>query len=132
MIAPQSPPTPAALAARWREDAQVFRRYGAAGRARMLERLADELERAADADQSATVDLSTAAELSGFTRAHLRRLIRDGKLATTSDGSRVRASDLPRKPGHTVAPAPAESAVWPSGRAAIADLLARPGRKRAS
>ena len=132
MIAPQSPPTPAALAARWREDAQVFRRYGACGRARMLERLADELERAAGADQSVTVDLSTAAELSGFTRAHLRRLIRDGKLATTSDGARVRACDLPRKPGHTLAQAPAGSAVWPSGRAAVSELLTRPERKRAS
>jgi hypothetical protein len=131
MIAPQSPPTPAALAARWREDAQVFRRYGAAGRARMLERMADELERAAEADQSATVDLSTVAKLSGFTRAHLRRLIRVGKLAATSDGARVRASDLPRKPGHTLAAAPAESTVWPSGREAVADLLARPGAKRA-
>lgn len=130
MIAPQSPPTPAALAARWREDAQVFRRYGAAGRARMLERMADELERSADADQCTTVDLSTAAELSGFTRAHLRRLIREGKLAATSDGARVCVSDLPRKPGYTLAPA--KSAVWPSGREAVADLLARPARKRAS
>jgi hypothetical protein len=132
MIAPQSSPTPAALAARWREDAQVFRRYGAAGRARMLEVMADEVERAAGTDQAATVDLSTAAELSGFTRAHLRRLIRDGKLAATPDGSRVRTSDLPRKPGHTLAPAPAESAVWPSGREAVADLLAHPGRRRPS
>jgi len=32
------------LAARWRADAQVFRRYGSTGRARMLERLAAELE----------------------------------------------------------------------------------------
>jgi hypothetical protein len=132
MIAPQSPPTPAALAARWREDAQVFRRYGAAGRARMLERMADKLECAAGADQSRTVDLSTAAELSGFTRAHLRRLIREGKLAATSDGTRVRASDLPRKRGHTLRQVPARCRVWPSGREAVSDLLARPERKRAS
>jgi hypothetical protein len=72
MIAPQSPHSPATLAARWREDAQVFRRYGAAGRARMLERMAAELELSAQADQTACVDLSTAAQVSGFTRAHLR------------------------------------------------------------
>jgi hypothetical protein len=116
MIAPHSPPTPAALAARWREDAQVFRRYGAAGRARMLERMADELEHTAETDQSATVDLSTAAALSGFTRAHLRRLIRGGKPTPTSDGARVRASDLPRKLGHTLQPAPAESMLRTSHR----------------
>lgn len=101
MIAPQSPPTPAALAARWREDAQVFRRYGASGRARMLEQMAAELELSTQADASATVDLSTAAALSGFSRAHLRRLIREGKLTTTADGALIRVSDLPRKPGYT-------------------------------
>jgi hypothetical protein len=98
----------------------------------MLERMAAELELTAEADQSATVDLNTAAELSGFSRAHLRRLIRDRKLATTSDGARVRACDLPRKPGHTLAQAPAKSTVWPSGREAVSELLTRPERKRAS
>jgi hypothetical protein len=32
----------------------------------MLERMADELERATEADQSVSVDLSKAAEVSGF------------------------------------------------------------------
>lgn len=63
-----------------------IRCYGAAGRARILERMAAELELTAEPDQSAAVDLNTAAELSGFSRARLRRLIRDGKLATTADG----------------------------------------------
>lgn len=130
MIAPHSPLTPAALASRWREDAQVFRRYGAAGRARMLERMAAELELTAEADQSAAVDLNTAAELSGFSRAHLRRLIRDGKLSTSADGALVRACDLPRKPGYTPTQAPAAPTTWPSGREAVSDLLTRSPRSR--
>jgi hypothetical protein len=40
MSGPEIPAGAAELAARWREDAQVLRRYGATGRARMLERLA--------------------------------------------------------------------------------------------
>lgn len=130
MIAPQSPPTPAALAAQWREDAQVFRRYGAAGRARMLERIAAELEQSTQTDQSATVDLSTAVKLSGFSRAHLRRLIREGKLSATADGALVRACDLPRKPGFTPTQAHAAPTTWPSGREAVSELLTRSRRSR--
>lgn len=134
MIAPQSPPTPAALAARWRSDAQVFRRYGAAGRARMLERMAAELELSTGADECATVDLSTAAALSGFSRAHLRRLIREGKLTTVADGALVRVGDLPRKPGYNTPTRGADGTptLPPSGREAVADLLSHPLRRRVS
>jgi hypothetical protein len=97
VITPQSPPPPAALAARWRDDTQVFRRYGAAGRARLLERMAAELEVSTHAHASATVDLSTAAALSGFSRAHLRRLIREGKLGTTADGALLRVKKSERR-----------------------------------
>jgi len=102
MVPPDVPTGPAALAARWREDAQVLRRYGATGRARMLERLAAELELSTTNEAAAPVDLTTAAELSGFTRGHLRRLYRAGKLiavAVERGEPLFRVSDLPRKPG---------------------------------
>lgn len=67
------------MAARWRADAQVFRRYGSTGRARMLERLTAELEQSASAE-AAAVDVTGAAELTGFTRGHLRRVFREGRL----------------------------------------------------
>jgi hypothetical protein len=108
MIAPHYPPGPAALAARWREDAQVLRRYGVTSRARLLEQMAAELEASTAADATATVALSVAAEVSGFTRAPLRRLIREGKLVSAGTEGRepqVRLSDLPRKATHG---APAE------------------------
>lgn len=123
MIAPHPPPDPAALAARWREDAEVLRRHGAIGRARMLERLAEELECCAAGASTGAVDLDTAAELSGFTRAHLRRLIRTGKLPATVNAAgrtEVRVADLPRKPGGArVAPRPAT----PSARRAIVQAV---------
>jgi hypothetical protein len=97
------PPGPAALAARWRADAQVLRRYGVTSRARLLEEMAAELEASTAAEATAIVGLSDAARLSGFTRAHLRRLVREGKLiAVGSDGRevQVRLGDLPRKAPH--------------------------------
>ena len=97
---------PAALAARWREDAEVLRRYGAASRARMLERLAAELEESLVGGGEELVDLSRAVALSGFTRGHLRRLMGDSKLIPAGHKGReplFRVSDLPRKPGHTAA-----------------------------
>lgn len=123
MIVPHYPPGPAALAARWREDAQVLRRYGVTSRARLLEQMAAELEASTAADATATVTLSIAAELSGFTRAHLRRLIREGKLVTAGTEGRepqVRLSDLPRKATHG---APAQLGTWPSARAIVAEVV---------
>lgn len=130
MIAPHYPPYPAAaLAARWREDAEVLRRHGATGRARMLEGLAEELERCACGAVAGTVDLDTAAKHSGFTRGHLRRLIRTGKLPATVNASgktEVRVADLPRKPGGgSVAPRPAA----PSDRRAIVQAVLRSARE---
>jgi hypothetical protein len=100
MPAPDHLTSRAELAARWRADAQVFRRYGSTGRARMLERLAAELEQTATEEAAAVVDLTTAAQLTGFTRGHLRRLFRDGRLAPVrmeGDEPLFRVADLPRK-----------------------------------
>jgi hypothetical protein len=85
--------------------------------------MAAELEASTAADATATVALSVAAELSGFTRAHLRRLIREGKLGTTGTEGRepqVRLSDLPRK---ATQGAPAQLVEWPSARAIVAEVV---------
>lgn len=66
----------------------------------MLERLATELEQTATEEAAAVVDLTIAAQLTGFTRGHLRRLFRDGRLAAVrmeGDEPLFRVSDLPRK-----------------------------------
>jgi hypothetical protein len=97
----------------------------------MLERMADELERSAGRDGSAQVDLATAAELSGFTRGHLRRLIRVGKLPVTPNEAgdpQVRLADLPRKPGHRAAGARPPAAATCRREIAIG-VLRREGRK---
>ena len=92
----------AELAAGWREDAAVLRRRGADGAATLLEGCAEELDAVQRENQAAPVTLAEAALLSGYSIAHLRRLISDGTLRNVSEDGRVRvrAGDLPRKPGH--------------------------------
>jgi hypothetical protein len=124
MIAPHYPPGPAALAARWRKDAQVLRRYGANSRARMLEAMAAELESSTAGEATAVVGLSVAAQLSGFTRAHLRRLVREGKLIAAASGGRevqIRLGDLPRKAPQGGDSAP--HAARESTRAIVAEVV---------
>ena len=127
MPAPDHPTTRAELAARWRADAQVFRRYGSTGRARMLERLADELEQTTGEDAAAVVGLTAAAKLSGFTRGHIRRMVRDGRLipAGIEDGKPlIRVADLPRKP---TASTPADDHSLAAARVQVArDVIRTP------
>lgn len=97
-------PSPARLAAlvdRWRTTADLLRSHGAPGHARLLERLAADLEAELHAESAAVVDLAAAVFLSGYTRGHLRRLLRSGQLRNvgTEDAPAFIASELPRKPG---------------------------------
>lgn len=91
--------TLADLCAHWRADAAVFRRRGAEASAVLLEGCADELERAAEQASAAPVTLAEASALSGYSVAHLRRLIASGLLRNVSADGRVRlrVGDLPRK-----------------------------------
>jgi len=73
----------------------------------MLEQLADEVEAAAGEEAETVVDLATAVKLTGFTRGHLRRLYREGRLPIVGgdeDKPRFRAADLPRKPAPATRP----------------------------
>lgn len=99
-----APPTGplAALVARWRTNAAVLRSYGARGHARLLERLAAELEAELSVESSSVVDLAGAVQLSGYSRGHLRRLVRSGQLRNvgSEDFPEFLVADLPRKPGY--------------------------------
>jgi hypothetical protein len=85
----------------WRHDAAVLRRYGQDTIAAVIEKLADDLE--ADslaADQRVSFD--EAVHLSGYSKGHLLRLVRTGKLRNvgTKRKPEFLLADLPRKPGH--------------------------------
>jgi hypothetical protein len=86
----------------WRRDALTLRRYGQDAIAAVLEKLAAELEADALSDDQ-RVSLDEAVHLSGYSKRHLLRLVRDKKL--DNRGTRKKPdfllSDLPRKPGYT-------------------------------
>jgi hypothetical protein len=90
----------AALVARWRANAAVLRYFGAHGQGRLVERLAAELEAELSAESATVVDMAGAVQLSGYSRGHLRRLLRNGQLRNvgTDDSPEFHTYDLPRKP----------------------------------
>lgn len=98
----QTPALPAAeRAALWRAHAEILRSYGAEHIASVLEACAAQLEADERARPHAVATLDEAVQLTGFTRGHLRRLCRSGKLPNvgTEAAPAFRLGDLPRKPG---------------------------------
>lgn len=92
-----------ATAARWREEAEVLRAYGADGPAAACERHAEELEDAWAAYWRTELSVQQAAEESGYSVSYLRDCVREGKIPDSRpEGSqgriRIRRAHLPRKP----------------------------------
>ena len=97
-----TPALPAAeRTALWRAHAEILRSYGAEHIAAVLEACAAQLDADERARPHAVVTLDRAVELTGFTRGHLRRLCRSGKLPNvgTKAAPAFRLADLPRKVG---------------------------------
>jgi hypothetical protein len=87
------------LIARWRDHAETCRRYGAEPTALALEQAARELEETDAAECDVTLTLTEAARESGFSIAHLGRLVRQGSIpnAGRKRVPRIRRGDLPRR-----------------------------------
>ena len=97
-----TPALPAAeRAALWRAHAEILRGYGADHIAAVLEACAAQLDADERARPHSVVTLDRAVQLTGFTRGHLRRLCRSGKLANagTEAAPAFRLAALPRKTG---------------------------------
>ena len=94
-----SPPSIRKLPAAWRRQAKTLRRYGGQALATALERCADELEGTIQERDETTLSLTDAARESGYTREHLGRLVRDGKIpnAGRPGAPRIARRHLPRK-----------------------------------
>lgn len=89
------------LAQSWRDDADLLRRRGARGEADALESAACELEDALREWVTHPLTPAEAAEETGYTADHIRRLIRNEKVPNSGDDSRpkIERRHLPRKPG---------------------------------
>ena len=97
-----------ALGSQWRERAAQLRSHAAAeGAARAYEVAASELETALRVNAEEVVPLERAARISGYSKSHLARLVRTGRIHDSRPrGSRgritIRAADLPKRanPSH--------------------------------
>ena len=91
------------LPADWRKQAKSLRRYGGETSATAIERCADDLDATLAERDETTLSLVEAARESGYSRDHLGRLVRDGKIpnAGRPNAPRIARRHLPRKaPGH--------------------------------
>src|SRR5690348_8912900 len=90
----------AELIARWLADATLLRSHGAIEAAATKELAAAELE-AFERDRALeALPLSEAAKESGFSAAHLGRLLAESRIPNAGEkgAPRIRRKDLPRKP----------------------------------
>jgi len=87
------------LPADWRKQAKSLRRYGGETPATAIERCADDLEATLVERDETTFSLVEASRESGYSRDHLGRLVREGKIpnAGRPNAPRIALKDLPRK-----------------------------------
>lgn len=104
------------LAEEWREDADLFRKRGAEGRAQMAKSYAEELEECLQEWKTEALHLKEAAEESGYSAEHLGRLVRNGTIPNSGEpGSPlIQRIHLPRKPGMPEGGGPASNKRTPS------------------
>lgn len=93
------------LAARWREDAVLLRRYGQVAVAEVAELHARELEEALADREEETLTMAEASMESGYSERRLRELLASGSIPNAGRRGvpRIRRADLPRKPGASTA-----------------------------
>ena len=94
------------LTSSWRASAETLRAYGADGEAIAVMRCAEDLEEALRQQQDELLNLRQAADLTGFSRDHLGRQVRQGKIpnAGKAGAPKIRRSDLSPKSGGSLLP----------------------------
>lgn len=91
-----------ALPARWRQEADLYRRRGQEPLAQMADSFAADLERELHDWSVEPLTLAEASAESGYSYGHLQHALSDGALPNSVvEGSpRIRRCDLPRRPRH--------------------------------
>ena len=93
------------LANSFRETARYLREHAASEQAACVwEKAAQRVEEALEGTNREPLTLDQAELESGYTRGHLRRLIREDRIQNsgTESNPRILRRDLPKKPGHGV------------------------------
>jgi hypothetical protein len=100
---------PHPLVAEWRREAELFERRGLTSHAAMARSFADQLEAHEREHALESLTVPRAAEESGYTVAHIRRLVEEDRIPNAGEryAPRIRRCDLPKKPSRrTVIGAP--------------------------
>lgn len=94
------------ITARWKEDADRMKIYGAEAQATALLRAADDVLQALATVEDDALNLADAARESGYSAEHLGRLVRRGEIpnAGRPNAPRIRRADLPRKASASTSP----------------------------
>ena len=88
--------------AKWQAEAETMRRRGVqVNGAALCDEILRDLEGVLRAEEDQLLTLTDAAAFSGYSLDHLGRMIREGKIknAGRKGSPRIRAGDLPRRPG---------------------------------
>lgn len=90
-------PRPFDLVSAWRRQAVQYEHDGMGGAARLLHRVAGELEEAIRAEADTLLSLTDAARLSGYAADSLGRMVRTGRLTNygRKHSPKLRIGDLP-------------------------------------
>ncbi|HEV2129642.1 MAG TPA: hypothetical protein VGR27_00980 [Longimicrobiaceae bacterium] len=93
-----------ALPAAFRAKAELLEAFSLPA-ATAFRQAAEEVEKALAESQLEALDLDAAAQESGYSAAHLRRMLREGTVPDAG-GGRILRRDLPKKPGGRLRTAP--------------------------
>lgn len=91
------------IIARWEARLAEWRQFKSqVDGAKVCEEVLEDFRAWQDAEENQLISLTDAARSSGYSREHLGRLVREGKIANHGSVQRplVRRADLPTKPGH--------------------------------
>ena len=101
MSIPAGPSLLGSLALDWRSKAKLFREHEQAATAVAYEICAAALEEALRSEDETLLNLTEAAEVSGYSADHLGRLVREGKIPNRGrpGAPKIARGDLPMKRG---------------------------------
>lgn len=94
------------LLAKWRRESDTMRRRGVSVAGAVLcDEILRDIEALFESEDGALLTLGEASAHSGYTVDHLSKLVREGKVPNAGrwHAPRIRARDLPRKPGSKLA-----------------------------
>lgn len=94
------------ISERWRTEAAMLRRRGAAAQAAAMESCGSDLEEEARRFAYEAITLEQAANESGYSYSALQKMVSAGRVsnAGTSHRPLIPRRDLPKKPGRTAGP----------------------------